>query len=72
VTNIRTKAANDDDSRLGVYMKVNPELLAPPQYGDRLEIDRISCTRYRCGSHNLKVETGRLQCPVIPRENQFF
>ena len=35
VTNIRTKAANDDDSRLGVYMKVNPELLAPPQYGDR-------------------------------------
>ena len=35
-----------------------------------LEFERILVSRYRCGSHNLRVESGRLCNPKIPRENR--
>ena len=69
-TKITTKANNDPDSRLGVYMLVNPHLSAPTQCNDILEFERVLLTRYRSGSHNLRIETGRLCCPKIPREDR--
>ena len=35
-----------------------------------LECERVLLTRYRCGSHNLKIEVGRLSNPKIPREDR--
>ena len=67
---IATKANNDPDSRLGVYMSVNPDLSSPTQSHGVLEFERVLLTRYRSGSHNLRIETGRLCCPKIPRENR--
>ena len=58
------------DSRLGVYLNVNPNLISPIQRSDILEFERVLVTRYRCGSHNLKIESGRLCNPKIPREER--
>ena len=66
---IRSKAEEDPDSRLGVYFGLNPELKSP-LFSPMLEGERIMITRYRCGSHNLKIETGRMCCPKIPREER--
>ena len=67
---IRSKSNNDVDSRLGVYLEVNPNLTAPSQCYDILECERVLITRYRCGSHNLNIEAGRLCKPIIPREER--
>ena len=67
-TKIATKANNDPDSRLGVYMLVNPTLSSPTQSHGVLEFERVLLTRYRSGSHNLKIETGRWS--RTPRENR--
>ena len=69
-TNITTKANNDPDSRFGVYLLVNPNLSSPAQNYATFEFERVLLTRYRSGSHNLRIETGRLCCPKIPRENR--
>ena len=66
-TKIHAKSRNDSDSRLGVYLQVNPNLTPPVQRNDILEFERVLVTRYRCGSHNLKIEAGRLCNPKIPR-----
>ena len=55
---IRDAAAIDPDSRLGSYLSVNPSL-TKPSYTNLLEYQRVKITRYRTGSHNLKIETGR-------------
>ena len=67
---IRSKSNNDVDSRLGVYLHVNPQLVPPNQRVDILEPERVLVTRHRCGSHELKIETGRLCHPKIPREER--
>ena len=67
---IRRQALNDDDSRSGVYLKVNPQLLPPIYEMYMLETERVIISRYRCGSHNLKIEIGRLCNPKIPREER--
>ena len=69
--NIRQKAGNDDQSRCGVYLLVNPELAPPKLRSNILERERILISRYRCGSHNLRIETGRLSNPFIPREERY-
>ena len=69
-TKISAKAYNDPESRLGTYLLINPQLKAPTLYKNQLEFERVLLTRYRCGSHNLKIETGRLNIPKIPRENR--
>ena len=40
------------------------------RFEKRSLLGRVLLTRYRSGSHNLKIETGRLCCPKIPRENR--
>ena len=71
-TKIRQKAEanNDDDSRFGVYRLVNPQSASPAQRSDVLELERIIVSRYRSGSHNLRIETGRMCNPSIPREER--
>ena len=69
-TKIRSKGGEDDGSRLGVYMLVNPSLASPEQHHDILESERVITSRYRCGSHNLKIESGRLCNPKIPRDDR--
>ena len=68
---IRQKAGNDEQSRCGVYLLVNPGLTPPKQRNNILEWERILITRYRCGSHNLRIETGRLCNPSIPRIERY-
>ena len=67
---IRRKANNDDDSRMGVYLHVNPTLTPPQQPTTILEFERVVISRYRSGSHNLKIESGRLANTTIPRANR--
>ena len=70
-TKIRRSAAADGESKLGVYLTVNPEMSAPShEVVDTLEIERIMVTRYRCGSHYLRVETGRWCYPKTPRNER--
>ena len=52
--------ADDIDSRLGVYKLINPDL-APASNNNIPEFERIVITRYRCGSHYLEIEKGRMQ-----------
>ena len=59
---------NDPESKLGVYLQVNPELQRPTYDNYLFELERINITRFRTGSHNLLIETGRFNNPKIPRE----
>ena len=70
-TKIRQGAAADSDSKLGVYLSINPLLSVPTiNTSEMLEVERILVTRYRCGSHNLRIETGRWSIPIIPRNER--
>ena len=55
---IRT-ASSDIDSRLGTYLTINPSL-SKPEFKEKLEFQRVCISRYRTGSHNLQIETGRM------------
>ena len=65
---IESAFAEDCDSKLGSYYQVNPNLDSP-NFDGKLEFQRICITRYRTGSHNLRIETGRKN-PHIPREDR--
>ena len=67
----RREADNDIDSRLGTYLQVNPRLEAPKHTNNILECERIKLTRYRSGSHNLQIETGRWSNPRVDRDERF-
>ena len=67
---IRRKANGDDESRLGMYLQVNPNLVSPTYRPNTLEFERVMISRYRTGSHNLRIETGRLCNPTTPREER--
>ena len=59
-TKIEAKARDDADSKLGAYLDVNPNFRSIDSYHeDILELERIILTRFRTGSHNLKIEIGR-------------
>ena len=59
----------DEDSRLGTYIRANPELQSfVPVPQPIMEIERELITRYRTGSHSLAIERGRYS--NIPRENR--
>ena len=64
---ITSTAAADDYSKLGAYFEVNPQFIAP-NFRNVFELDRIVISRYRSGSHNLKIESGRFCTPKIERE----
>ena len=65
-TSIRS-AATDSNSRLGTYLYINPSI-CKPTFVNKLEFQRVFITRYRCGSHNLRIEAGRTS--YIPREER--
>ena len=70
-TKIRQKAEEDENSRFGAYLQVNPQLVHPAHnYKYNPEFERVLITRYRSGSHNLKIESGRLCNPTIPRDER--
>ena len=48
---------------------MNPEQI-PGEYNNIFEIERITLTRYRTGSHNLRIEKGRHTYPITPREGR--
>ena len=60
---------SDKDSRLGTYLEINPDLVKPRYHG-LFEFERVCITRYRTGAHNLRIETGRMNTPVVPREDR--
>ena len=47
----------DIDCKLGTYLRINP-LLKPFKPGSYEENERTIITRYRTGSHSLKIEIG--------------
>ena len=62
------RASDDSDSKLGTYIRVNPELkpfITPP---NTLEGERTIITRFRTGSHSLAIELGRFS--KVPRERR--
>ena len=65
---INAESAIDNDSCLGSYPQVNPNL-TKLNYRNTMEFQRVSITRYRTGSHNLKIELGR-RSPRIYREDR--
>ena len=70
ITKIREKSNGDNESRLGTYLLVNPQLVTSSYIPNILEFERVMITRYRSGSHNLRIETGRMCNPTIPREER--
>ena len=66
---VKDAANNDHDSKLGAYYLINPDLEAP-DFDDIFELDRIILSRYRTGSHNLRIESGRMAKPSELREDR--
>ena len=60
----------DNDSILGTYLRINPNLKSPQFYRETIcnEHDRKIITRYRTGYHKLKINKGRQS--NIDRENR--
>ena len=65
---INAESAIDNDSRLRSFLQVNPNL-TKSNYRNTMEFQRVSITRYRTGSHNLRIELGR-RSPRIYREDR--
>ena len=65
---IENAARSDPDSKLGTYFLVNPELKAPV-FDKKFEFQRVLITRYRTGSHNLRIEKDR-RLPNSNREDR--
>ena len=63
------KAAREDsDSKLGTYLMINQDLVSP-EYNQKFEFQRVQVTRYRTGSHNLRIERDR-RFPNSKREDR--
>ena len=62
IEKIRAKYNSDRDSILGTYMRINPTLQQPTLYSNFhcSEYDRKIIAKYRAGSHDLSIQTGRL------------
>ena len=58
---IQDAANNDPDGIQGTYNRINPTLQSPCFYSSYMinESDRIILTKYRTGSHSLKIQKGR-------------
>jgi hypothetical protein len=65
---IEKAAREDTDSKLGTYFMINPEL-ETPKYDMKFEFQRVQVTRYRTGSHNLRIEKDR-RYPNSKREDR--
>ena len=62
----------DPMSKLGAYYLVNPECNTDYKvnYKNLHELERITMTRFRTGSHNLQIELGRHTNPITPRDQR--
>ena len=62
IEKVRQKGTVDPDGYFGPYLQLNPNLKCPEIYQKLLcvESDRLIITRYRTGSHDLKIQAGRL------------
>ena len=60
-THVTTQGSSDPLSVYGQYLEVNPNLECCSIYQSPImaETDRITLTKYRCGSHKLCIEKGR-------------
>ena len=67
---IYQEGTNDPDCCYRPYLKINPSFLSAKFYHENscLETERLTLTRYRTGSHRLKINTGRHQ--RIPRQER--
>ena len=60
LTNLRVKVRGSVKTKYITYLEINPELSVCPLYSKQIpEYARISATRLRLSSHNLRIETGR-------------
>ena len=68
--NIRRQIRSSVRTKHIEYLKINPELVTHPVYTvhDISEYKRVIFSRFRLGSHHLKIETGRWQ--RLPRERR--
>ena len=59
---IKLKHESDSNSILGTYFKINPLLNSPQMYQSMscMESERSIITKYRTGSHQLRIQSGRL------------
>ena len=66
------KLAKASSSKLNFYHQISHEFL-PEKYLSLVKIPeaRNSLTRFRISSHNLFIERGRYETPIIPRENRW-
>ena len=62
VEKITMKHSQDTNSILGTYYRINPSLKSPVFYNKPLcfESNRITITKFRTGSHHLRIQTGRM------------
>ena len=69
---IREASVMDTNSKLGAYYQVNPECNTnhKSNYQNLHELERITITRFRTGSHNLQIELGRHTNPITPRDQR--
>ena len=60
--NVINKSSADINSLLGTYYRINPELKSPDFYEKPLclESDRKIISQYRMGSHELRIQRGRI------------
>ena len=68
IARILEAEVRDQNSKLGTYILVNPSL-AKPLYDKIIECERVMITRYRTGSHNLRIERDRF-LPNSKREDR--
>ena len=63
---IKVNYEADANSILGTYYRINPELKSPELYHNLIctESTRITITQYRTGSHQLRIQTGRMNNEV--------
>ena len=69
---LSTHRTLDPNGKLGTYARINPQIDTPTMYSASqplFEPDRMLLTRFRTGSHNLQIETGRWT--RVPRDQRF-
>ena len=56
-------AAASEEGNYGVYLKINPTLTSPEFYHNYVcvESDRMILSKYRSGSHDLRIRPGRFE-----------
>lgn len=71
---MRNEIRDSNRTKFLTYLQINPELKSPDVYNCRSnifnELQRTEFTRLRTSSHDLRIEIGRWDRPITPRENR--